>query len=391
MSKNIKVGIFVSLALLVSAIFVFMIGDNRRMWETKVLYRGTFGDVAGLKPGAPIRMAGVDVGTVGEVGHAQASADTKIHVTFNVVRSEAARIRIDPEVSEIEGSKKDRPRGTIAHVVNKGLLGDKMIELSVGDQRFAEAPAGIELRTEEPMDLGKYIAKFEAIGDKAEKTLGNLERITGALANDKFAQDLQGSVASIHVILDAVANNKDGAAHKLLFDKDEGKRIDALLDNMVVVSHNLGDVTADVHTMTARVNNGPGLAHALLYDEQMAQGVTGSLVELRNTLEAVRTKDGLAHAMVYGDPNTQKLLQNVGAMSDDLRVVVANVKQGKGTIGGLLVDPSIYEDIKAIVGNVERNQVLRALVRYSIKEGDQRPHTNPPKIPVAAPKTEAQK
>ena len=42
MSKNIKVGIFVSLALAVSAIFVFMIGDNRRMWETKVMYRSCY-------------------------------------------------------------------------------------------------------------------------------------------------------------------------------------------------------------------------------------------------------------------------------------------------------------------------------------------------------------
>lgn len=392
MSKNIKVGIFVSLALIVSGIFVFMIGDNRRMWETKVLYRSTFGDVAGLKAGAPIRMAGVDVGTVGEVGHAQASSDTKIHVTLNVIRSEAARIRVDPDATDIEAKKLDRPRGTIARVVNKGLLGDKMIELTVGDQRFPAAPEGSELRTEEPMDLGKYIAKFDAIGEKAEKVLGNIERITGTLANnDKFATDLQGTVAGVHDIVDAIAHNKDGAAHKLLFDKEEGKKIDALLANMVVISNNVGGVTADVHSMTSRVTSGPGLAHAVLYDEQMAQGVTGSLLELKNTLEAVRTKDGLAHAVVYGDPNTQKVLQNVGAMSDDLRVVVANVRQGKGTIGGLLVDPSIYEDLKAVVGNVERNQVLRALVRYSIKEGDQKPHVETPKIPVAVPKTEAQK
>ncbi|MBK8215625.1 MAG: MCE family protein [Myxococcales bacterium] len=394
MSKNIKVGIFVTLALLVSGVFVFMIGDNRRMWETKVTFHATFGDVSGLKPGAPIRMAGVDVGTVGEVGHAVDAKDTKIHVTLNIVRSEAGRVRQDPDVSELEAAKKDRPRGTIAKVVNKGLLGDKMIELTVGDQRFPEAVPNTQLRTEEPMDLGKYITKLESIGEKAEKTLGNIERITGSLANDKFSQDLQGTVAAVHDILDAVAHNKDGAAHKLLFDKQEAQKIEALLSNLVVISGNVSAITNDVHGMTTRVNQGPGLAHALLYDEQMAQGVTGSLVELKNTLEAVRTKEGLAHAVVYGDPNTQKVLQNVGAMSDDMRVVVANVRQGKGTIGGLLVDPSIYEDLKAIVGNVERNQVLRALVRYSIKEGEQKPHAETPKLSTPAsapPKAEAQK
>ena len=54
-------------------------------------------------------------------------------------------------------------------------------------------------------------------------------------------------------------------------------------------------------------------------------------------------------------------------MSEDLRSIVAEMKAGKGTLGGLLVDPTIYEDLKSAVGNVERNQVLRALVRYSIK------------------------
>ena len=63
-------------------------------------------------------------------------------------------------------------------------------------------------------------------------------------------------------------------------------------------------------------------------------------------------------------------MKNVDAMSDDLRAIVANLRAGKGTLGALLVDPSIYEDIKSLVGNVERNQVLRALVRYSIKQDE---------------------
>ena len=48
------------------------------------------------------------------------------------------------------------------------------------------------------------------------------------------------------------------------------------------------------------------------------------------------------------------------------------MRQGKGTIGALLVDPTVYEDIKSAVGNVERNEVLRALVRYSIKADEQK-------------------
>ena len=65
-------------------------------------------------------------------------------------------------------------------------------------------------------------------------------------------------------------------------------------------------------------------------------------------------------------------MANLNAMSDDLRAIVAGVRQGKGTLGALLVDPTVYEDIKSAVGNVERNEVLRALVRYSIKADEEK-------------------
>ena len=64
-------------------------------------------------------------------------------------------------------------------------------------------------------------------------------------------------------------------------------------------------------------------------------------------------------------------------MSGDLRAIVDDVRAGRGTIGGLLVDPSIYEDIKRLVGNLQRNEILRSLVRYSIREDE--PREQPPR------------
>lgn len=79
----------------------------------------------------------------------------------------------------------------------------------------------------------------------------------------------------------------------------------------------------------------------------------------------------------------------MSAMSDDLREIVADMKKGRGTIGALLVDPTVYEDIKSLVGNVERNQVLRALVRYSIKQSEEKPHATVTDAPQPALPTPA--
>ena len=50
--------------------------------------------------------------------------------------------------------------------------------------------------------------------------------------------------------------------------------------------------------------------------------------------------------------------------------MMAEIEKGRGTIGGLMVDPSVYEDLKTILGNVKRNVLLKALIRFTINTGD---------------------
>ena len=50
-----------------------------------------------------------------------------------------------------------------------------------------------------------------------------------------------------------------------------------------------------------------------------------------------------------------------------LRRLAKETEEGKGTIGGLLKDPTVYQDLKRTLDNVERNTLLRALIRFAIK------------------------
>ena len=352
MEKSIKVGIFVLAALVLCGIAIFWIGQNRSLWDPKATYKAAFGDVSGLKPGAPVRMGGVDIGTVESVGHNGDPHDTRIYVKLNVVKRETERVRED----------------TIARVVNKGLLGDKMIELS-SDGKLGVLSPGQNIKTEEPLDLQKYISKFEDIADKASKAVDNIEHGTRAFSDPQFSDDVRASVRSLREILEGVARN-DSVVHRALLDPHEGQKFDRVLTN-------LEQASADFHDVTTHLREGPGIAHALVYDGEISRQAAGSMAEVHKDLEAVRTGNGLAHALIYGDTNSQHLMGNVNAMSDDMRDIVHGLKQGKGTLGALLVDPSVYEDIKSVVGNVDRNQVLRALVRYSIKADESR---TPPKV-----------
>jgi phospholipid/cholesterol/gamma-HCH transport system substrate-binding protein len=373
-SRSLKVGVFVFAAFVLATLAVFLIGENRRTWDRKMTFRARFNDVVGLRAGSAVRMGGIDVGSVVDVSHADTTDDAQIYVTIAVARNEARRVRPD----------------TVARVVNKGLLGDKMIDLQGGDPKLGSAVDNSFIRSEEdPSDMGKTMERMTDVAKKAEQTMEAIRKTSEQLADPKMAEDLRGSVRSLRVILDGVANDKDGAAHKLLFDPAEGRRVEHILGNLDAASANLAAVTADARDVTARAKAGPGLVHTLVYDDKLGASTTSTMVELEKSLTALRTGNGLGHAVVYGDDATQHVMGNVSAMSDDLREVVSNMKAGRGTLGALLVDPSVYEDIKSLVGNVERNQVLRALVRYSIKQNEARPHADvkdaAPAIPSASP------
>jgi phospholipid/cholesterol/gamma-HCH transport system substrate-binding protein len=358
MSRQLKVGLFVIFGIFLTMLAVFLIGDTRQLWESKDRYSAAFRDVAGLKPGAPVRMGGIDVGGVTELGYNDKNPqDTRIFVRLSISRRESPRIRTD----------------TVATVVNKGLLGDKMIELSVGSPSAPALAPGSLISSEEPSDV---LASANKIVAASQEAIASITRLAHSLGDPQFAADLKQSAADTRSILDAVANG-DGTVHRLFYDHKEADRLDSALDHLNSVSGRLDSSLADLQDMTHSVRQGPGIAHALIYDGEMSKNASGTMAEIHEDLKAVREGNGIAHALLYGDDSSQHVMGNLNAMSDDLRAIVSGVRQGRGTIGALLVDPTVYEDIKGLVGNVQRNEVLRALVRYSIKADEQKP---PPRV-----------
>jgi len=100
MTKEKRVGIFVAGGLLILAIGVFLIGENRKFWQRKVSYNAVYSNVAGLRPGSPVAMGGVDVGTVSKVKYSEDPKDPHIYVQLEIVRSQAERMLADPRARD---------------------------------------------------------------------------------------------------------------------------------------------------------------------------------------------------------------------------------------------------------------------------------------------------
>lgn len=359
-TREAKVGVFVLVGLIVTGFVVFLIGDERRLFERQVGFSAVFHDVQGLKPGAPIRMGGIDIGTVGRIAYGDDPNDDRLYVDLKIVRAEAIRIRED----------------AVALIANKGLLGDKMLEVRGGTSSRPPLKEGSTLASEEEAGIGNLMTQVGSMAQKAGEILNNLEVATKGIADEELQENVRGSVRAMHTILKHVAEG-DGYAHRLLADPREADRLSSTLANFDRTSAELTKTVAEARRAMEQVNRGPGLAHEVLYGKQGGQAIAKigeAASEVTATLKGIREGDGLAHAALYGGEGpAQELIANLSATSGDLRKIMADVRGGKGTLGALLVDPSIYEDMKMMLGNVGRNDVLRALVRYSIKQDEKRP------------------
>lgn len=359
-SREFKVGAFTLAGLVVVGAVVFMIGEERKLFESKARYHAQFAEVQGLRRGSPVRMGGVDIGAVTEVAYGDSASDRQIHVKLDVVRAESRRIRRD-SVATIEG---------------KGLLGDKMIVVTVGNEKLPPIEPGGVIPSKEGDDMAALMGKLGTITGQVEKVVGNLEKTTNSLADQKLHENLRGSVESMNGILKSV-DSGDGYVGKLIKSPEESQRLSQVMQNLENATAQLNKTTASINAILARVEHGPGLAHEVLYGEESSKAVSqfgGAADELRLTLKGIREGNGLARGVLFGgDGDSQQVVANLNHVSGDLKQIVADVKAGKGTLGALLVDPSVYEDLKVVLGNVERNKALRALVRYSIRRDGAQP------------------
>jgi len=374
-SKDVKVGAFVLAGLTAMGAVIFLIGDERQLFSSKLKYSAEFEDVQGLRRGSPVRMGGVDVGSVVLVEYASEAKDKNIHVRMSISADDARRIRKD----------------SLATIEGKGLLGDKMIVVSVGTPGQPQLPEGAEIPSQPAEDLSKLMTRFSNISGQVEKVVTNLEHATNSLSDEKFQGDIRNSTASLARILDSV-DRGDGYVGKLLHDPTESARLSQLMSNLQQTSAELSRATQNVNQILTRVNSGPGFVHEVVYGEEGAKTIAkvGAVAdELGTTLKGIREGNGLARSVIYGDDSSQAIMSNLNQASTDFRQLVSDMRAGKGTLGALLVDPSVYEDLKLMLGNVERNRALRALVRYSIKRDEKSPAVevhdpDPTKTPAEA-------
>ena len=75
-------------------------------------------------------------------------------------------------------------------------------------------------------------------------------------------------------------------------------------------------------------------------------------------------QEGFLHTLIYDE----QFAADMKSFSSNLAEVSRMIKEGEGSIGALVVDPSVHDALKGVLGEAERNRFVRSAVRYMIEE-----------------------
>lgn len=254
-------GLFVLLAIAGSIVTALSVAIKQGWFETKVRYQTVFESADGIHSGTVVQMAGLRAGSVDDI---ELMGNNKIKVTFYVSGKFQNRIR--------ENSK--------AQLVRPFIIGDRVLEVTVGTDDSNLALEGAHIPSEETLDLMTLMSG---------KKLGtSLEKLSVILENVQY-------------LMETILNKDRTQTIVRIFDQ-----LDPLLGNLNTMSNEVTKLSQD---LTYKQNLKKTLAQTVI----LTQEVNRILPELN------KQNPELAK-------NLAELTSSLSQMTKDFRVVTSMIK-----------------------------------------------------------------
>lgn len=105
--------------------------------------------------------------------------------------------------------------------------------------------------------------------------------------------------------------------------------------------------------------------------------VSATVKSLRHIFAEIEHGKGMLHNLIYstGDDDVMKNFslasRSIRDMSENFREISERIKAGEGSLGGLIEDPTVYYDLKTLLGKANRNKLMKSVIRGTLKAKDE--------------------
>ena len=338
---SLMVGAFFIVTLVSLAVAVLTLSSESGLFVSYYKIHANFDDVQGLLPGAPVWMAGKEIGRIDEVEFTEFGSERPIHVTMRINRGIQTRVRSD----------------SVATVGTIGVLGDSYIEIRPGSPDGSVLIDGEKINAVSPTNLYAALAQGTDALANVSELARNLNLVVSDVREEGVVTKAASAVSAVSNIILEVENG-NGMLHGLVYDGGDGDGVGSIERSL-----------ASIESILNEVESGNGMLNSLIYAEDTTgvADIQESLDSLSDILLEVKNGDGLLHALIY-DEESGRLSDEAVAAVTRLNSVLEKIEEGEGTLGLLVSDPSLYEDMTMLFGGAQRSVVLRTLVRMATDE-----------------------
>jgi phospholipid/cholesterol/gamma-HCH transport system substrate-binding protein len=275
---SLKVGLTVLIGLVIFFFFIFVVGSENNTFSETYKLKMFLENVEGLAKGSMVTLGGLKIGYVDEIDFASQNGKNGINVTISIKRE----------------YEKQVTKSSSAVIKTIGLLGDKYIDISIGqpgEHSLAEndyLPVKPSLNLDEMAENVKNALKeFSSTASEMKLVLNDINQGKGTLGkfiqNPEVYDGVNGFVQSMNSIAGAIQSRK-GFLGQAIYDPSLYGQITSVTTDLKIVSDSLkygrgtlGKLIMDdelynkINTFTYKANN-------LILKTENTSGTVGSLL-----------------------------------------------------------------------------------------------------------------
>jgi len=327
---ELRVGVFVLVGLFLIAITIFVVtGGGIGILSPKYTLKTYLPEVEGLTPGAPVRLDGLEVGSVDKIllNPRPANRMSNIELIMRINSKYQDQIRTDSKAS----------------LITEGLLGNRYVSISRGltgqmIQNDGVVPGAEEAAIKAIVERGAEVAQnLSTLSEQLGEIVGKVQKGQGTigklLTDDTLYNNLNSAVTRVNSVV-ASAQAGEGTVGKLLTSDELYNKANATIGH--------------AETLLADVREQKGTLGKLIYDPAVYTDAKQFLERGNTVVSDIQAGKGTLGKLA----TDEALYANLRDASANVKSAAAKLNSNEGTVGKFFADPEFYDNVSGLAGDM---------------------------------------
>jgi len=341
--SELRVGLTVLVALVTLGALIFLMTATTGLFTAKLNLHAYLDNAGGLRPGAPVRLEGVDIGNVSSI-RVDPTAEHRL-----------APVRITMKITTKYATSMNS--GCQVNLTTAGVLGEVFIDLDCRSGKGNPLKEDDTLATKETPQLQDVVRASQST---LENVNSLVERLNGIVS---YIQSGQGSIGK--VIYDPTLyeranatiaqlqqlatelNSNQGTVGKLLNSDELYQKLNASVDNL--------------NKIIDEVNSGNGTVGKFLKDPALYENANKLVANGNHLVDDINAGKGTIGKLAKDEALAQKIDNTITRLNS----IADRIDKGEGSAGKLINDPALYDNSNKLVIQI---QELMTAIRKNPKQ-----------------------